>query len=92
MQEEPSDIEKLTQLKEYMANMPNELEAMKVKMNSCFDIYKMLEGFNYRFSKEDLNRRWNIFGSPREILTMVEARKSQLDKLKARFADLMKDD
>jgi dynein heavy chain len=51
-----------------MANMPNELEAMKLRMNSCFDIYKMLEEFNFRFTKEEMNRKWNIFASPREIM------------------------
>ena len=66
--EEPQDIEKLTQLKEYMVNMPQSLEVMKIQMNSCFDIYKMLEGFNYRFSKDEMSRRWNIFAAPREIL------------------------
>ena len=54
VQEEPSDIEKLTLLKEYMANMPTELDAMRIKMNGCFDVYKMLEEFNYRFSKEEM--------------------------------------
>jgi dynein heavy chain len=33
--------------------MPTELEGMKVKMNGCFDIYRMLEEFNYKFSKEE---------------------------------------
>lgn len=73
--EEPSDIEKLTQLKEYMMNMPQSLEMMKLSMNSCFDIYKMLEGFNYRFSKEEMSRRWNIFAAPREILQQIDSRK-----------------
>lgn len=29
-----------------------EMEKMKIEMNKCFDIYKILEGFNYRFSKD----------------------------------------
>lgn len=32
--------------------MPTEMERMKVEMSKCFDIYKILEGFNYRFSKD----------------------------------------
>ena len=41
---------------------------MKVEMNKCFDIYKILEEFNYRFNKDELDKRWMIFGSPKELL------------------------
>jgi dynein heavy chain len=41
-----------------MENMPMELEKIKVDMNKCFDIYKILEDFNYPFSKEDMDKRW----------------------------------
>ena len=70
--------------------MPVELEAMKVKMNGCFDIFKMLEEFNYKFSKDEMQRRWNIFAAPREIQTMVDLRKGQIDKLKVKYAEEMK--
>jgi dynein heavy chain len=52
LKEKPADIEKLTDIKDYIGNMPTEMEKMKIEMNKCFDIYKILEGFNYRFSKD----------------------------------------
>lgn len=53
IQEEPDTIEKLTILKEYIGNLPGELEKMKIKMNQLFDVFKMLEEFNYRFPLDD---------------------------------------
>ena len=65
--EEPQKIEELVELKEYMSNMPIEIEKIKVEINKCFDIYKTLDEFSWRFPNEDLNKKWQVFGSPKEI-------------------------
>jgi dynein heavy chain len=72
--------------------LPNELEKLRLEMDRTFDIYTILEGFNYRFTKDELERRWNIFGSPKEIYNLVEKRERELDKKKAGFLDSMKQD
>lgn len=41
-----------------MNNMPIEIEKLKVDMDKCFDIYKILEDFNHRFSNDEVNKRW----------------------------------
>jgi dynein heavy chain len=66
------------------------MEKTKIEMQKCFDIYKILEDFNYRFSKDELDKRWIIFGSPEEITQMVEKRVKDLDKDKVRFLEEMK--
>ena len=33
-----------------MANLPLELEKIKIEINKSLEIYKILESFNYRFS------------------------------------------
>jgi hypothetical protein len=38
-----------------MENIPNDLDKIKVEMTKCFDIYAILDGFGYRFSKLDLD-------------------------------------
>lgn len=43
LRETPKDIEQLTEIKELMANIPNEIEKLKIEMNKTFDIYKILE-------------------------------------------------
>lgn len=50
--EEPDNIEKLTEMRDYMQDLPNLLEKIKIDMNKTFDIYKSLEEFNYRFTNE----------------------------------------
>ena len=50
------------------------MEKMKLEMGKCFDIFKILEGFNYRFSKDELDKRWIIFGSPKELTELVDRR------------------
>ena len=74
LKEKPQDIEKLTDIKEYITNMPMEMEKMKLEMGKCFDTFKILESFNYRFSKDELDKRWIIFGSPKELTELVDRR------------------
>lgn len=90
LKEKPADIEKLTDIKDYIGSMPIEMEKMKIEMNKCFDVYKILEGFNYRFSKDELDKRWIIFGSPKELNELVEKREKELEKEKAKFLEDMK--
>lgn len=85
--EEPDNIEKLTEVKEYMENMPSELEKMKVEMNKCFDIYKILEDFNWRFTNDEMNKRWNVFGAPKEISELIAERQKKLEKDSKKFQD-----
>jgi len=62
------NIEKLVELKEYISNLPIELEKLKSDMNKVFDVYKIMEGFNYKFTPDEMNKRWNVFAGPRDIL------------------------
>ena len=51
IREVPSNIEKLAEMTEYMNGIPNELERIRMDMNKLFDVYKILEDFIFRFSK-----------------------------------------
>ena len=59
-------------------------------MYKCFDIYKILEGFRYRFSKEDMDKRWIIFGCPRDTNELVNKRRKEMEKEKVKFQEEMK--
>lgn len=90
LKDTPKDIEKLTEIKEYMQNIPAEIEKQKIEMNKCFEVYKILDSFNYRFTKEDMDRKWFIFGCPRDTLDLVQKRKKEMEKEKVKFQDEMK--
>ena len=71
IREVPSNIEKLAEMTEYMNGIPNELERIRLDMNKCFDVYKILEGFNFRFSKDDLDKKWHVYGGIKDILGLI---------------------
>ncbi len=68
LNEDPTNIEKLVELKEYMANLPIELDKLKTDMNKVFDVYKIMEEFNYKFTPDEMSKRWNTFAGPRDIM------------------------
>jgi len=86
----PNDIEKLVELKEYIANLPQELLKIQEEIAKTLDIYEILEEFDYKFSKEDMNKRWLIFGGPKEVLEIMQGRKKTLEKDQSKFSDEMK--
>ena len=67
-----------------------EMEKMKLEMHKCFETYRILEAFNYRFSKDELDKRWIIFGSPKELNELVEKREKDLEKERSKFLEDMK--
>lgn len=59
-----------------MNQLPIELEKIKIEINKTLDIYGTLEEYNYRFKQDDLNKRWMIFGGPKEVYELMEQTKS----------------
>lgn len=90
IKEIPKDIEQLTELREYMKNIPIEVEKLKVEQRRSFEIFKILEEFNYRFSKEDMDRKWNTFGAPKDTAELIEKREKELEKEQVKFEEEMK--
>lgn len=86
----PKQIEKLCELRDFMLSVPNELQRLKLEMVKNFQIYEALEIFSFRFSKEDLDKKWFVFGSPKETLDLIEKREKDLEKDKMKFFEEMK--
>ena len=57
-----------------MNQAPQEIEKLKQEMTACFDVFKILEGFNFRFSKDDLDRKWIIFGGVKDTYELIAKR------------------
>jgi len=73
-----------------MVNLPNELLKVQLEISKTTNIYSILESFNYRFSKEEMNKKWLIVGGPKETTNLMEQRKKTLDKDQVKFLDQMK--
>ena len=68
----PSNIEELTEIKQYMEKVPIEIKKLKPDMDACLEIYGVLDEFNYKFeSDEDFNLKWKLFGSPKDTLERI---------------------
>lgn len=61
-------------------------------MNKVFDVYKIMEDFNYKFTSDEMNKRWNVFAGPRDIMQLISEREGKLEKLEAKFAEDMKEE
>jgi dynein heavy chain len=70
--EPPKDIEKLTEVKEYMQQVPITLEKMKQEIEKSMAVYELMEPFKYKFLPEDIQKRWLVFSGPKEILELIE--------------------
>jgi hypothetical protein len=69
----PKDIEELTNLKDYMAAIPNDIEKMGKDIKECLAIYEILNNFNYKFADDDdFNKKWKLFGAPQEVNTRID--------------------
>ena len=53
------------------------------------NIYEILEDFQYKFTRGDLDRRWNMVGMPKHIESVVEEREEELIKEQEIFQEQM---
>ena len=61
----PSNIEELSDIRTYMAQVPMEIDKLQIEIKKCTDIYDMLNEFQYSFAEEDdADKRWRVFGQP----------------------------
>jgi len=77
-------------MNEYMDNIHVDMDKLKIEMNKCFDIYTILDKFKYRFTKEDMDKKWLIYGFPFETQKLIEKRQTQLEKDKIKFCETQK--
>ena len=57
-----------------MGNIPLELENLEKEITRCMEIYDILDDFMYQFNYEDLNKKWEAFGSSKKIIDMIDSR------------------
>ena len=67
VESQPKDIEELSSIKDFMAGVPNEIQKLKNEIAAGMKVYKILEGFQYKYADEDdYDKQWRLFGSPLE--------------------------
>jgi dynein heavy chain len=82
----PKDIEELTSIKDYMTAVPNEIEKVMSDLKACMNIYEILNQFNYKYhDDEDYDKKWRLFGSPKETIEKIDKQQSYLAKEQEKF-------
>jgi len=46
---------------------------------------------NYRFSKNDMDTKWHVYGAPRDVKDLMEKKVRELDKDKVEFSKSMEE-
>ena len=67
IKQKPENIEKLTEVEEYMNTIPNELQKINKDINSSMEVYDITEEFKYKFSEEDIKKKWQVYGGTKDI-------------------------
>jgi len=67
----PTNIEKLVELRDYMNMIPSELEKIRKEIEESNKIYTILEDFRYLLGPDDLRRRFTVMIKPKSIMDEI---------------------
>lgn len=82
----PKDIEELTSIRDYMASVPNEIEKISADLKACTNVYEILNQFSYKYQDdEDYDRKWKLFGSPKDTIEKIDKQLAYLAKEQEKF-------
>lgn len=72
VQSSPGNVEELTQLKQYVENVcPCLLESKQLQIRECMSMYDILESLEQRLRTEDYQKRWSLFGMPKQTEEII---------------------
>jgi len=86
----PKDIDEVTKVKEYMNIIPVELDRIKKETDKVLYNIQLLESYEYKFTAEDSNKRWNLVGGPKQTLELIKLRKELLERDETKFLQAMR--
>ncbi|XP_047204788.1 dynein axonemal heavy chain 1 isoform X4 [Girardinichthys multiradiatus] len=72
LQEKPNSIEELTEKREWMKQIPEQLKSYTEHLAKILLDLEVLVEFYYSFSNEDVNRKWNAIWWPQRIMYQME--------------------
>jgi len=86
------NIDELVLIEKNIEDVPHLLENLKVEIDACMNIYKILDDFQIKTSSSDLRTRWMmVVAPPTEILNSIQAIKNSLLKQRGRFQEELED-
>ncbi|KAI3369512.1 hypothetical protein L3Q82_007723 [Scortum barcoo] len=73
LREKPNSIEELTEKRDWMKQIPEQLKSYKDHIGKTLSDYDLLEELCYCLSDEDVNKKWRAIGWPQKIVSQMEA-------------------
>ncbi|XP_018600098.2 dynein heavy chain 1, axonemal isoform X2 [Scleropages formosus] len=71
--EKANSIEELTEHREWMKQIPEQLKAHEERISKVMKDYELLDEFFYSLSNDDFKKKWTTLAWPYKILTQIEA-------------------
>ena len=76
-----NNIEELSAVRDYMLQVPGEIEKLEGEIKLGMSVFKILEDFGFMFpDPEDWDRQWKLFGSPNDTYAIIKNQKDRLEK------------
>ncbi|XP_023120862.2 dynein axonemal heavy chain 1-like isoform X2 [Amphiprion ocellaris] len=72
LREKPNSIEELTEMREWMKEIPELLKSFKEHIDKILPDYELLEELCYCLTNEDFNKKWTAIGWPQRIINQME--------------------
>jgi dynein heavy chain len=88
----PKDIEGVTDMREYMSQMPGEILKVQPDMKKCADVYQTLEWFGVKMTNDDSYMHWRVYKSPKQAHDMMESTEVGLQKCEKQFMQAQADE
>ncbi|XP_030276430.1 dynein heavy chain 1, axonemal [Sparus aurata] len=73
LREKPTSIEELTEKRDWMKQIPEQIKSYKELVGKTLPDYEVLEEFYYCLTDEDVNQKWTAIGWPQKIIGQMEA-------------------
>ncbi|KAL0978572.1 hypothetical protein UPYG_G00172390 [Umbra pygmaea] len=85
LHEKPNSIEELTEKREWMKQIPDQLHAQEELITKAMSDYELIDDFVYSLSNEDLNGKTTALAWPGKIVTQIEVVSAQHVEDEERF-------
>jgi len=80
-------IEELVAIDRYIEEVPMMLDRIKVEIDECMSIYKILDDFFYKVQFLELRQRYMLLGAPTDIINTIANVKNLMHKQREKFLE-----
>lgn len=80
LEEKPRSIEHISQTKEFIRNIPGEIDKSVNEMRKMEFEYKILDQFNFVLPLDDFKLKWTVLGYPANVYKQIKKTEKVLEE------------